>query len=1140
MLNGASFWSKEQLDSHVISVDSVYSKVDIETEQNAHDKAYLLDVDASIHLEIMSGEITVDGSAKYLRDEKDTNNEARALLTYRASKKTDILPQNTPMTNADMCKLINGDKGPTHVVSSIVYGLRAHFIFDRKVGKADYIQDIVGKLRIKLNNIPNFKLDAEASATDNETVKQENKDTHITFYGDSIVSKMPGTYDQVKETFDEINQQAKDGNKLTPIQYQLTPIRYYCEGIVTVLNEIRHSLVARAISILSELTYTKTRVKTLLNTEPAIRFTSIRKQLITFECELSEWSSVFTENLATLLPDIKSGTQNDEDLAELIKTYDESVYNQDKCGIFLDHRTREINTIQLVTDKAHDASSVVLSDRGAATDNKCIFTSKYATVYELYVLPDKDVAKEFCDGNYEEEEGETQKWYNSLDCVGEAGSQLNAFLKHAAATADENHCNLIRLDKIDEKDSSGKDTVIKIYQHGTRVEDDFIFPGAPPVPVCTQSRYSGFVFSAQSNSNPNSHVTGIQVTARRKDDGFYTEGEPTRYITTTFVVDNADSFEISGLEPDMEYEVKIAYVIPLVDSIGPSSAFITCKTAATSAPRLPYQSSNSQTDYIMISWREPLLRAKEDIDIKYQVTFSTIELDKSECIDTDVDPAGDFYRGSKSTTRTGAQCANWALDDIAATHTEVGNHEYCRNPDNDENGPWCFKKDADQAEWGDEADYCDIPECSSLELSEILTIKEHEEWDGTTADFTELDVGQLYDITIRAVHNGVTGDKVEFLAATRPTPPSAPTLVEVEETSIKVSVDISTMRMNYAFTMDSLIVEYCKMSISDGVTIYGTSLTQTVPLTDVDASGETSIKEVNIQSLDSGSWYDIKSKVRVRTPNDVIVTELSPGILVETTRDPSSPDAPLVDEINAYIDTFDTQARLAQTSTNSAKEKLADVTNVYSDYDSLSGRIDDGKEAFNARIQQLEPATRALMRLSCVKRGIKFSDYNSGSTNSYKYKFPDKKSDEFDCLQSCEVKYSRNFEAVRFTNNPSPDAGECVCLDQRSGGITELNGYFTSINRFCWETLGATSAVYAACTEENTNLNGFDLWDTEAVASIVDCVRLCTEEIGCLSIVYKQSGGRCWLKNSESDSTQTETGSSRISMTCLKNQNALM
>ena len=56
---------------------------------------------------------------------------------------------------------------------------------------------------------------------------------------------------------------------------------------------------------------------------------------------------------------------------------------------------------------------VTLSDIGAATDNRCIFNSKYAIVYQLYVLPAVDVAQLYRDGQYDENT-EANQWHNDL------------------------------------------------------------------------------------------------------------------------------------------------------------------------------------------------------------------------------------------------------------------------------------------------------------------------------------------------------------------------------------------------------------------------------------------------------------------------------------------------------------------------------------------------------------------------------------------------------------------------------------------------------------------------------------------------------------------------------------------------------
>ncbi|KAI5193842.1 plasminogen [Manis pentadactyla] len=74
---------------------------------------------------------------------------------------------------------------------------------------------------------------------------------------------------------------------------------------------------------------------------------------------------------------------------------------------------------------------------------------------------------------------------------------------------------------------------------------------------------------------------------------------------------------------------------------------------------------------------------------------------------------GKNYRGTASRTKTGIICQKWSdsfphkpnysPDDFPSEGLE---ENYCRNPDNDENGPWCYTTDPEQR-----FDFCDIPEC---------------------------------------------------------------------------------------------------------------------------------------------------------------------------------------------------------------------------------------------------------------------------------------------------------------------------------------------------------------------------------------------------------------------------------------------
>ncbi|XP_058591815.1 plasminogen [Neofelis nebulosa] len=74
---------------------------------------------------------------------------------------------------------------------------------------------------------------------------------------------------------------------------------------------------------------------------------------------------------------------------------------------------------------------------------------------------------------------------------------------------------------------------------------------------------------------------------------------------------------------------------------------------------------------------------------------------------------GKSYRGTMSKTKNGVTCQKWSDN---APHKpnyspdkyplEGLEENYCRNPDNDEDGPWCYTTDPSKR-----FDYCDIPEC---------------------------------------------------------------------------------------------------------------------------------------------------------------------------------------------------------------------------------------------------------------------------------------------------------------------------------------------------------------------------------------------------------------------------------------------
>ena len=74
---------------------------------------------------------------------------------------------------------------------------------------------------------------------------------------------------------------------------------------------------------------------------------------------------------------------------------------------------------------------------------------------------------------------------------------------------------------------------------------------------------------------------------------------------------------------------------------------------------------------------------------------------------------GRDYRGHVAVTNTGKTCQKWTSQ-VPFEHSQnlnspdegLGDHNYCRNPDSEPLGPWCYTVDP-AVRWA----YCDVPSC---------------------------------------------------------------------------------------------------------------------------------------------------------------------------------------------------------------------------------------------------------------------------------------------------------------------------------------------------------------------------------------------------------------------------------------------
>ena len=120
-------WDEAELTDNKVSItDATYSDFQINDSNSQNDRFTTLDVEASMKLEIGSGAVSAEGSAKYINSYNSNSQVVSITYTSKKLTKTKSLNQNH-LAAVTYRTMLEEEKNATHVVSSITYGKNAHF-----------------------------------------------------------------------------------------------------------------------------------------------------------------------------------------------------------------------------------------------------------------------------------------------------------------------------------------------------------------------------------------------------------------------------------------------------------------------------------------------------------------------------------------------------------------------------------------------------------------------------------------------------------------------------------------------------------------------------------------------------------------------------------------------------------------------------------------------------------------------------------------------------------------------------------------------------------------------------------------------------------------------------------------------------
>ncbi|KAK2896123.1 hypothetical protein Q8A73_015611 [Channa argus] len=446
-----TLWDRDDLIKHIGERQQNYNDFEIVASESIEDKSSALNVEASLKASFLPGVVEVEGSAKYLNDSKTSRNQARVTLKYKATTKVQELSMNH-LGRGNVKHPYVFDKGlATHVVTAVLYGAQAFFVFDREVSVKENHQDVQGNLKVMIKKIPTLTT-SEGSLKLEEQDRANVENFSCRFYGDFSLQKTPSSFQDAVEV------------------YQSLPKLLGANGE----NAVPMKQAQRVLEDLSELEIRTTTVQ---------QFPQIGEKIKCFKERCSEFRLEFQQTLGKKLPLIRGGGEDETVLVDLLKKRHSSPFNNRNLSEWMNCKEREIYTLKSFTNTMKNTMIVPsqnhLYKESFRVELVCfVFTSLGSPDLYLSALSEYLKGRTKPDDpqhphTHDVEEGQ---WYSSKEALDEVRSKAKVFSDFAEANKENQNIKFLTVGLKDEKQ---KGSSIYLYKDGFSVSENFEPPSKP-------------------------------------------------------------------------------------------------------------------------------------------------------------------------------------------------------------------------------------------------------------------------------------------------------------------------------------------------------------------------------------------------------------------------------------------------------------------------------------------------------------------------------------------------------------------------------------------------------------------------------------------------------------------------------------
>ncbi|XP_075034338.1 uncharacterized protein LOC142095288 [Mixophyes fleayi] len=549
LIPGITLWNREALRKNVRSTPQDNTTFDFIASDTVSDKSSALNIKASLKASFISGLIEVGGSASYLNDTKTSNSQARVTLKYSRTTRFEQLSMDhlgvQNMTYHDVF-----DKGTaTHVVTGILYGAQAFFIFDCEVTSSEKKQDIQGNLQVMIKKIPLVSIEGSGDLNMNDKDKEDVRKFSCKFHGDFALERNPVTYeDAIKIYTDLPNLLGENGEKAVPVKVWLYPLSKLDSKAAQLVREISANLVFKTEHIIQQMVDVTIQCNDLMKHPAAETFPDIKSNIIQFREQCEQYTLKFQKKLGQTLPSIRGGGLEEAALADILFETEQAPFGNHHIEKFLSRKQQEMNTVSSYLKVLHNIN--ILPSESEI--NRLIFDPmiEYVVCYNFTSLNEEDTyLSDICDWFQTPkqtvyENTKISQWFNDKDVSKRARKCVRAFQEFAEVNVSLEETRFI-ISSVPDQRNPG--VSIYLYEDGDLVSTTFEPPTKPNLPVISSRTHDSMDLILNPADYGKEFIEGYSIQYRSAEEETW---------TTCITKDNNEKITITGLKPNTKYQFR--------------------------------------------------------------------------------------------------------------------------------------------------------------------------------------------------------------------------------------------------------------------------------------------------------------------------------------------------------------------------------------------------------------------------------------------------------------------------------------------------------------------------------------------------------------------------------------------------------